>query len=97
MAGEHRTDGGGGSHGGAAAPSGAAAPDAARAAREREWRRRSAVPFLDARSRRPVDALETSRLVVSSQDWAGPASSWRRGPPTRGRSTISRSRTITSR
>jgi AraC family transcriptional regulator len=79
MAGEHRTVGGRGSRGGDAAPDAAAASDtaaasdAAREARERERRRRSAVPFLDARSHRPVDALETSRLIVSSQPlgWPG--------------------------
>lgn len=36
-------------------------------------RRRSAIPFLDARSRQPVDALESTQLVVSSQalGWPG--------------------------
>ncbi len=34
---------------------------------------RSAIPFLDARSRRPVDALEDTTLVVSSRrlGWSG--------------------------
>jgi AraC family transcriptional regulator len=73
MAGEDRTHGGRGSRGGEAAPAQAAASGAAHEARDRELRRRSAVPFLDARSHRPVDALETSRLVVSSQPlgWPG--------------------------
>ena len=73
MAREHRTEGGRGLHGGEAAPDDVAASDAAREAREGTWQRRSAVLFLDARSHRPVDALEASHLLVSSQPlgWPG--------------------------
>jgi hypothetical protein len=33
---------------------------------------RSAIPFLDARSHRPVDALEATHLFVSSQSLGWP-------------------------
>jgi AraC family transcriptional regulator len=54
-------------------PNGADVARDRRAARERAAGRRSAVPFIDARSRQPVDALETSRLLVSSEalGWPG--------------------------
>ena len=76
MAKRHRTAFGQDGHDHEAAPEDGTVSDAARDEREalgRAARRRSAVPFLDARSHRPVDALETSRLVVSSQalGWPG--------------------------
>jgi AraC family transcriptional regulator len=56
----------------ATAPAGEAAVSASRSEAEGP-RRRSAIPFLDARSRQPVDALEETHLLVSSQSlgWPG--------------------------